>query len=159
MYNFLTMLDNFHETIRVLKLLPTCCIVFKRNAGIIHINDAAADFLKIESIEEHKIRKLKLESDPQFTHIIQNLIGKTNCIEKFKLKCEDNKYVIVNLNVSSFHKFKEVFILQFDEREPKELFESSHMLSESIQCDILMIKLRMKELANVHEKKNNLQSN
>ena len=144
------MLDNFHETLRVLKLLPTCCIVINRNAGIILINNAAANLLKIDSVGEQKIRGLKLESDPQFISIIQNLlIGKTVRIDKFKLKCEDNSHVIVNLKVSSFRKFKEVFILQFDERTPKEIIESSQFVSDSIQCDILMINLRIKELENV----------
>jgi len=48
MYNYLTMLDDFQITLQVLKLLPTYCIVFNRNADIIDINNAAADFLKME---------------------------------------------------------------------------------------------------------------
>jgi len=41
-----------------------------------------------------------------------------------------------------------MFIIQFKERVPKNFIESSQMLSDSIQCDFLMINLRMKELAN-----------
>ena len=149
MYNYLTILDDFHVTLSVLKFSSTCCIVFNRKTGIININDAAAALLKIESVDDHKIKKLKFELDPPFISIIHNLlIGKTVSIENFKIKCEDDRYVIVNLNVSFFRKFKDVFILQFEKRIPQDLIENSKMLSDSIQCDILMISLRMKELAN-----------
>ena len=150
MYNFLTLLDDYQVTLNILKSLSTCCVVFNQNGYLIEINKPATDLLKIKNVEEYSNQKLKLELNHKFYRIVEKLKnGKTVCDKKFELKCADNSKVIVNLKASLFCNFNDRFIFQFSEIKPKAFIENSHILSDSINCDILMINLRLKELGKV----------
>jgi|GEM_PF-2374726 len=150
MYNFLTLLDDYHETINILKSLSTCCVVFNQKTNTIEINNSASELLKIKNLEDQSSQKLILELNPKFYRIMEKLKnGKTFSDKKFEFRCADNSFVVVNLNASLFCNLNDVYIFQFSEIKPKTFIENSHILSDSINCDILMINLRLKELGKV----------
>jgi len=150
MYNFLTLLDDYHETLNILKSLSTCCVVFNQKTNTIEINKPAADMLKIKNTEDYTSQKRILELNPKIYKIIEKLkSGKSFSEKKIEFRCTDNSIVNVNLNASLFCNLNDVYIFQFSEIKPKTFIENSHILSDSINCDILMINLRLKELGKV----------
>jgi len=150
MYNFLTLLDDYHETINILNSLSTCCVVFNQKTNTIEINKPASDLLKIKNAEDYACQKRILELNPKIYKIIEKLkSGKLVSDKKIEFKCSDNSFVNVNLNASLFCNLNDVYIFQFSEIKPKTFIENSHILSDSINCDILMINLRLKELGKV----------
>jgi len=114
MCNYFTFLDELQTTLSIFKSLPVCCIVLNENAELIDINKPASDLLKIKDIECYTRKERKLEMSNLFSSIIQDILaGKTICNEKFEFRCVDNSLIYVNLNVSLFCEFKDVFIFQF----------------------------------------------
>ena len=119
MFIYFTILDELQEILQMLRSMSTCCIVFNKKAEVIHINKAAAKFLKVENMEDSAHRKLKLVLDTQFNSIIlDSLNGITLSDVEFQLRRVDDSLVNVNLKVSLYHKLKDVFIFQFSELKP-----------------------------------------
>jgi PAS domain-containing protein len=114
MYNYLTFLDDLQVTLNMFKSLPTCCIVFNGNGELIDINKPASDLLKIKDVECYTKRKQTLEICTLYSSIIQDILnGKAINNKVFEFRCADNSLVYVNLKVSLFCEFKDVFIFQF----------------------------------------------
>ena len=114
MYNYLTFLDDLQVNLNMFKSLPTSCIVFNGNGELIDINKAASDLLKIKDVECYTIRKQTLEISTFFNNIIKDIQnGKIIHNEKYELRCVDNTLKTINLSVSLFCEFKDVFIFQF----------------------------------------------
>jgi len=114
MYNYFTLFDELQEILQMLRSRSTCCIVFNKAAEVIHINKAAADFLKIEDVDDPENRKLKLVLNSQFnTIILDSLNGITVSDAEFQLKRADDSLVNVNLKVFLYPKLKYMFIFQF----------------------------------------------
>jgi len=57
MYKYLPIVENVREMMVMLKSLPTCTIVFDSNSKIVNINKAALDFLKINLIDDYRVKR------------------------------------------------------------------------------------------------------
>lgn len=116
MLGYFSLLDELQETLSNIKLSIMCTIIFKQNAEIADINNAASDFLKRHKIEYSIGEKFHNHNEKQFLDIIVRLQNGQKIRDiQFEFTRLNNNSVFVVLQPALLLGLKDLFIFQFAE--------------------------------------------
>jgi len=120
MYKYLPLTENVQEMMVMLKSLPTCTIVFDSKSQVVDINKAALDFLKINSVDDFRIKRWGILNDcDNLKEIIQRLkTGKTIHNKSVTLRYPDYASASVSFSACMLNGARNIFIFQFFEISP-----------------------------------------
>jgi len=140
MYKYLTITSNMQEMMIMLKSLPVCTTIFDKDARLIDLNQSAINFLKINTIDDYKTKRLKVLNDCNYLlSIIQELkTGRIISNKIYQVKSPDSNLSVINFSACMLNGKSDFFLFQFFE------------LSASIDADIPIHKNKgFKELQNL----------
>jgi DNA-binding CsgD family transcriptional regulator len=147
MYKYLTLIDDMTEMLVMMSSLPTCTIVFDKNAELLDINQLASDFLQIKNWTDYLNGKVRINTDYFYLQkTIEELkTGKTISNENLKFMRADNSIVQVKFNACMLYGAKSIFLFQFFEVKPSPTLDFPILLN-SVFHDIQSLQVNLSEL-------------
>lgn len=116
MLGYFSLLDELQETLSAIKRSIMCTIIFKQDAEIVDINNAASDFLKLHKVEYSIGEKFLNHNEKQFLDIVIQLQNEQKIRDiQFEFTRLDNSSVFVVLQPALLLGLKDLFIFQFAE--------------------------------------------
>ena len=147
MHKYLTLIDDIKEMMVMMSSLPTCTIVFDKDAKLIDINQLAVDFLKIENKNDYLGGTSKIQTDYFYLkRVIETLqTGKTISNGNMKFIKTDNNIVQVKFNACMLYGTKTIFMIQFFEIKSSAMIDFPVLLN-SVFLDIQNLQTNLNEL-------------